>query len=157
MKSDPGQAYINWINAARCKLREREKKHIELRLYTIRNVIIESVRTFKCNNGKYDDVQSSISDAVINNFIINDLSDHLITLTMIELNQILADWRGIKPTFAKTKSFRVYFSASKSWFDQKKKRTKADMLWMDILNAIKAFVVQRHMLMDHYLLQHVCS
>ena len=62
---------------------------------------------------------------------------------MNELNKILICWEGIQlnQTTKDLCSFRVYFSTSRNWFDQKKKKLKANHFWMAILRIIQQFAL----------------
>lgn len=62
---------------------------------------------------------------------------------MNSLNKILICWEGIQlsQTTKDLCSFRVYFSTSRNWFDQKKKKLKANHFWMAILRIIQQFAL----------------
>eukprot|EP01084_Bolivina_argentea_P280481 479680_1 len=145
-----GLHYINWIFAAKTKLKERETKLMKLRLDICQNIIISSIQQFTIENAAVFNKQHdppvhihvkrmkkenskaycSVIDNTINN-IINKYSE--------SITQQLANWKGYKPKTTNIATFRGYFKGSRGWLDVRKVGTITKHILTPIADMINQF------------------
>eukprot|EP00485_Elphidium_margaritaceum_P002328 CAMPEP_0202686950 /NCGR_PEP_ID=MMETSP1385-20130828/2682_1 /ASSEMBLY_ACC=CAM_ASM_000861 /TAXON_ID=933848 /ORGANISM="Elphidium margaritaceum" /LENGTH=459 /DNA_ID=CAMNT_0049341635 /DNA_START=393 /DNA_END=1772 /DNA_ORIENTATION=+ len=133
--------YGNWIFHARIKLAEREYKLTELRVERVRQVIFENIAVFELRCQPFG---VSLSPQFTDKLLCSLWNGKVLDNVMFELHEVLAAWEGVHMQDAKkgVTSFRGYFDASRNWFDQKKKRYKATLFWLPVLQLVQQLALQ---------------
>ena len=115
-----GCNYINWINAAKRSLKERESKLLMIRVSTIQSIINTSF------NLNYK-VPSAIIESILNK----------------SLYPLISKWKGINVSRVKKplNTFKEYFAVARNWWDNHKQQHIATKFWIPLFADIQKVVI----------------
>eukprot|EP01084_Bolivina_argentea_P277883 474577_1 len=125
---EPGNDYENWVEITRTKLKQRESALLSVKRRRIEEIINNEL--INCNR-KY----------IIPQLIIDN--------TLTTLHIIINQWKGVDVARRKKiiNRYRDYFSISKNWFDQRKKKKMGSLFWVKLFKHIHNFLDQHNLLM----------
>ncbi len=153
---EPGACYINWRNAAKSRLIERENKLMDIRLDICEKSIVSSMQQFTTENstvfGQHiPAVHITVGRMEQENYVaycnIKDTTRFTIKKSFNKsITQQLSIWNGYKPNSFETENnintFKDYFSGSRRWWDICKQKMIAKDIFILITNMIDKVMFQ---------------
>eukprot|EP01084_Bolivina_argentea_P212450 361142_1 len=111
--------YTEWIQIARQKLKERERRLLKIKIIKVESIINAQLKNKHFNN----------------NFSVKQ---DLINITLTKLDKLIDNWQGLVLSRSKKSHIRYndYFSAAKGWYDQRKKKLFGALFWLPIFQSI---------------------